>query len=165
MKRKKVEIILGVFLLIYLIVLSFFTFTYKRDSGGNPEEIQEVDSIEILIQDQVYDFIKEINVAHPEVVYAQAKLESGNFKSKLFIEYNNIFGMKMPERRPTIAIGVTKSGFAVYESWKHSIIDYAIYQVYSAKGLSQEKYIEFLNRVYAEDNEYDVKIKRIIEEL
>ena len=161
-----VDLIFRFIAIICLITVAIaFSKVTSLKKENSAVEIQSVDTIEIVIQDEVLSFIKEINVAHPEVVFAQAILESGNFKSQLFIKYNNIFGMKMPEQRPTIAIGKTKSGYAIYKSWKHSVIDYAIYQAYSAKGLSQEKYIQFLNRVYAEDKDYDRKIKKIIEDL
>lgn len=106
----------------------------------------------------VYDYIYQLNIAHPEIVLIQARIESGNFTSNLFLEYNNMFGMKMPYRRPTMAIGKTNSGFAIYGSWKDSVIDYALYQAYSAKNLSEEAYIDHLNEHYAEDSLYNSKI-------
>ena len=113
---------------------------------------------EVAFEDSVYQYILFLNIKHPEVVFKQAKIESGNFKSKVFREYNNMFGMKMPYKRPTMAIGKTSSGFAIYDSWKDSVIDYALYQAYSAKNLSEEAYIDHLNDHYAEDSLYNSKI-------
>jgi flagellum-specific peptidoglycan hydrolase FlgJ len=64
-----------------------------------------------------------------------------------------MFGMKMPNKRPNMASGSNR-GYAVYNNWKESVIDYALYQVYSGKNLSKEDYIKMLNDNYAEDTEY-----------
>lgn len=108
---------------------------------------------EITFEDSVYNYILELNIQHPEVVLRQARIESGNFKSRVFLENNNMFGMKIPNRRPNMVSGSNR-GYAVYNSWQESIIDYALYQVYSGKNLSKEDYINMLNNNYAEDAEY-----------
>ena len=108
---------------------------------------------EITFEDSVYNYILELNIQHPEVVLRQARIESGNFKSRIFLENNNMFGMKIPNKRPNMVSGSNR-GYAVYNSWQESIIDYALYQVYSGKNLSQEDYIKMLNNNYAEDVNY-----------
>lgn len=108
---------------------------------------------EISFEDSVYNYILELNIQHPEVVLRQARIESGNFKSRVFLENNNMFGMKIPNKRPNMVSGSNR-GYAVYNSWQESVIDYALYQVYSGKNLSKEDYIKMLNNNYAEDTEY-----------
>ena len=63
-----------------------------------------------------------MRIEHPYIVYAQAMIESNNFQSKIYRENNNMFGMKMPERRATLAIGINK-GHAVYRNWRECVID------------------------------------------
>lgn len=53
----------------------------------------------------LYKKILELGIAYPDVVLAQAKIETGNFTSKIFRENNNMFGMKLPGRRTTTAVG------------------------------------------------------------
>lgn len=108
---------------------------------------------EISFEDSVYNYILKLNIQHPEVVLRQARIESGNFKSRIFLENNNMFGMKMPNKRPNMVSGINR-GYAVYNNWKESVIDYALYQVYSGKNLSKENYIKMLNNNYVEDTEY-----------
>lgn len=108
---------------------------------------------EISFEDSVYNYILELNIQHPEVVLRQARIESGNFKSRVFLENNNMFGMKIPNKRPNMVSG-SNMGYAVYNNWQESVIDYALYQVYSGKNLSKEDYINMLNNNYAEDVEY-----------
>lgn len=154
----------------FIITVLFITFivSYTKNSNNKKEIEGDLivaldDSIKIEnFEDSVYKCIKNFNISHPEVVLAQAKLESGNFQSTLFKKYNNMFGMKHPYKRPTLAIGKTESGYAIFNSWEDSIIDYAFFQVYSAKGLNKNDYIIFLNNYYAEDPNYDKKIINII---
>ena len=113
---------------------------------------------EVAFEDSVYQYILFLNIKHPEVVFKQAKIESGNFKSKVFRENNNMFGMKIPYKRASIA-GGENLGYAVYNTWQESIIDYALYQTYTAKGMNKEQYIQHLGASYAEDPDYKAKVK------
>lgn len=112
----------------------------------------------ISFEDSVYNYIKSLNIKHPDVVFKQARIESGNFTSDIFKENNNMFGMKIPYKRANTIIGENK-GYAVYNNWKECILDYALYQTYSGKNMTREEYINFLGDSYAEDLEYKQKIK------
>lgn len=124
---------------------------------GKPVPVKEITKEQIVqeisFEDSVYNYILELNIQHPEVVLRQARIESGNFKSRVFLENNNMFGMKIPNKRPNMVSGSNR-GYAVYNNWQESVIDYALYQVYSGKNLSKEDYIKMLNNSYAEDTEY-----------
>ena len=61
--------------------------------------------------------------SHIEQIYKHAQSESGNFKSKVFKENNNTFGMRLPRRRTTTAIGKNR-GYAIYTDWYDSVYDY-----------------------------------------
>jgi uncharacterized FlgJ-related protein len=117
-----------------------------------------LESEEIPIDSRVKDYIEHCGIANPEIVYKQAILETGNFKSRLFKEDNNLFGMKYPRNRPTTAIGVNDNGSAIYYSWEHSILDYMIWQ---NKYYKSGDYYKFLKRVYAEDSVYVRKLKAV----
>lgn len=104
-------------------------------------------------------FIEKLNIQHPNIVYAQMRLESGNYESNLAKNNNNYFGMKQPYHRRTLSIGET-NGYATYESWVHSIIDYALWQKKYAYNLSEQEYYEKLSS-YASDKDYIDKVKQI----
>lgn len=107
-------------------------------------------------------YLKKINIKFPEIVLAQARLESGNFKSKLFLTHNNMFGMKKSYSRPSSSLK-DSLGYAYFDNWKLSVLDYALYQSYFLRNYnSREEYLERIGRTYAEDEEYIQKIKRII---
>jgi flagellum-specific peptidoglycan hydrolase FlgJ len=122
----------------------------------------------VKITPQYYLFSKEnmikliidLNIAHPDIVIAQAIIESGNFKSNIFKENNNLFGMKMPEYRKTTAIGINR-GHAVYSSWRESVIDYALWQGKRARYSTKNQYLRRL-KSYAADPNYITKIKKRI---
>ena len=101
-----------------------------------------------------------LKIAHPDIVMAQAIIESGNFKSNIFKENNNLFGMKMPEYRKTTAIGINR-GHAVYRNWRESVIDYALWQGKRARYSTTNQYLRRL-RSYATDPNYIKKIKQRI---
>lgn len=109
-------------------------------------------------KDSVLNFIFDLRLDHPYIVYSQAIIESGDFTSNIWKENNNMFGMKMPERRSTLAIGINK-GHAVYRNWKECIIDYALFQSSYLRGLTEEEYFIKIGNSYAEDGSYEKKIR------
>lgn len=111
--------------------------------------------------DQVLTLLLDLRLEHPYVVFAQAKLESGNFTSDIFKHNNNLFGMKMPWRRATLATGVNR-GHAVYSDWRHSVYDYALWQSAYMRGLTQEQYLKKLSASYADDDNYIHKLRRLL---
>ena len=121
-------------------------------------EHQEADSLSF--KDELLTLIFKLRLEHPDIVFAQAKLESGNFNSQIFRENNNLFGMKMPWNRPTVAIGV-KRGHVVFSDWQHSVYDYALYQSSYMRKLTREAYLERL-KSYASDPSYVEKIKNLL---
>ena len=66
--------------------------------------------------------------------------------------------MKLAKNRPTTAIGVTKSGFAIYRSKRESIIDYALWKSYYARKLTKSEYLSLLGKMYAENPDYISKL-------
>jgi len=54
-------------------------------------------------------------------------LETGIWTSNLFKNYNNLFGMMQPVRRPTTSIGSSPSGFASFSSQTKSVEDLVKY--------------------------------------
>ena len=130
----------------------------ENQKHESPEEKKEVD---ISFNDSVRTFIKQSNIKHSDIVYSQAVLESGHFKSKIFRENNNLFGMRKVVNRPTTQIGSCERGYGIYDSWKSSITDYAIWQAWSAKGLKENEFLNLLRSTYASDSTYITKILKI----
>ena len=115
--------------------------------------------VPLSFPDSVKLQIELLNIAHPDIVYKQAVIESGNFNSDIFLKFNNMFGMKRAYKRPNVQIGYIKNDYAIYENWQMSIVDYAIWQAWSGRGLNRDGYLDLLGRVYATDSMYINKLK------
>lgn len=96
------------------------------------------------------DVLKELHrqkVPHANIVLAQARLESGNFKSDSYRKTNNLFGLKKGKK------------YATYKTWRDSIKDYKLRISSRYQGGS---YYKFLQRIgYASDKKYIEKLKEI----
>jgi hypothetical protein len=108
-------------------------------------------------------YILELNIKFPHIVYAQARLETGNFKSQIFKTNHNLFGMKVATLRPTTNKG-EENGHAYYEGWRESVVDYAFYQAQYLSDIKTEaEYLQYLKANYAEDPNYMAQLQVIID--
>lgn len=115
---------------------------------------------EKFTEENFKDYLYELNIKYPDLVFNQARLETANFTSKVFKENNNLFGMRKSTSRPTTSIEV-ENGYAYYNNWKESVQDYCMYASKYLSDLSREQYIDYLQRNYAEDSLYKEKLKSI----
>lgn len=113
-------------------------------------------------EQKLIEKIDQLNFRFPHIILAQAKLESGHFKSTIFLENNNMFGMKEAKVRANLAKG-TNRAHAYYDSWQESVIDYALYYSSYLRSIKTEgEYFEYLRQNYAEDPTYVQRLKQII---
>lgn len=106
--------------------------------------------------------MESIGIKYPDIVMAQAKLETGNFTSKIFIENHNLFGMKLARQRETTAIG-EQYNHARYISWVQSLMDYKLWQdKYASKFKTRRAYLAYLSENYAQDKKYIHKLKQML---
>lgn len=120
---------------------------------------------------KIYEFACKSDAWYPEVIFAQAVLESANGKSELARTCNNLFGMKQASTRPNTQINYmvnNKSSlgqiYGIYMNWQHSVIDRILWDewVFSGEKPSREKYIKKIGDIYAEDKQYINKLNKII---
>lgn len=105
-------------------------------------------------EEKLISKIKELNIKFPYIVLAQAKLETGNFTSKVFKENNNLFGMKESSMRITTSKG-TENNHAYYNNWYESLLDYSFYQCrYLSNIQTEDQYFQYLSQSYAENPKY-----------
>ena len=119
---------------------------------------------EKLNEDRAVYLMNRLGIEHPHIVFAQMRLESGNFQSNIATTNNNFFGMYHPRQRVTTSKG-NNNGYAVYENWALSIVDYGLWQRRYARGLTEDEYYALLKVKYAEDDNYVPKVKGIAEEV
>ena len=88
---------------------------------------------------------------HKDIVYAQAVLETGHFKSDLCLNNNNLFGLYNSK----------KHKYYTFDHWKDCIIAYK--EMIQYKYKDGVDYLNFLKEIgYAEDSEYICKLKKLI---
>lgn len=147
--------------LLIIITTIILIILNNKDNNNNVDlKIKERDSL--ALRDSILTEIYNLRIEHPYIVYAQAIVESGNFTSKIWKENHNMFGMKMPERRATLAIKI-RYGHSVYNNWRECLIDYSLYQMAYMRGLDEDEYFDKLRNSYAKDSQYIEKIKRLKE--
>ncbi len=164
--RKKLIVIGLVVAAVSFSIGAVSTFLLKRKESA-PEYEELVILINEMERDQmspkrIYEYMKEIGVNQPEVVWAQVAIETG-FKSDILFESHNLFGMKKAACRPNVQSGKGR-GHATYHNWKMSVIDYAMWQASTGawKIKTRDGYLDFLNGRYAEDPGYISKLREIL---
>lgn len=146
-----------------LTILGFTTKPSNDDRVLSQEEklivIREYNEFS---EKKLIEKIKQLNFRFPHIVFAQAKLESGNFKSDIFLENNNMFGMREAKLRANLALGTNRQ-HAYYGTWQDCVIDYALYySTYLHEIKTESEYFEYLRQNYAEDPTYVQRLKQII---
>ena len=88
---------------------------------------------------------------HKDIVYAQAVLETGHFKSKVCLKYNNLFGLyNSKEKR-----------YCKFKHWTESVVAYK--EWIQKKYQPPNNYYTFLEEInYAEGKSYTRLLKEIV---
>ena len=143
-------------------------FGFTSNPANEVQNLSQEDKLIVIreynefSEEKLIEKITELNFRYPHIILAQAKLESGHFKSTIFLENNNMFGMKEAKLRANLAKG-TNRGHAYYETWQESVIDYALYYSSYLRSIKTEgEYFEYLRQNYAEDPTYVQRLKEII---
>ena len=154
----------GIGIAIGLLLVLGFTVKPKDkiQTLSQEEKLIVIREYNEFSEQKLIEKIKQLNFRYPHIILAQAKLESGHFKSTIFLENNNMFGMKEAKLRANLAKG-TNRNHAYYDSWQDSVLDYALYySTYLYKIKTEGEYFEYLRQNYAEDPTYVQRLKQII---
>lgn len=107
--------------------------------------------LESTPQESLQEALDYFGVKHSEIVYAQAVLETGHFKSRICREYNNLFGLYNSK----------KKDYYRFNHWSQSVKAYVDMVQYK---YNKGDYYEFLDSLgYAADPMYTRKLKKLIE--
>ena len=154
MKYKIFNIIIFAVLLILAI---HYVEYYNKEKEYKPPEIR-IDTLEYkqyfhskLPQDGLMEALIYYDIKYPHIVYAQALIETGNFKSDLCLSDNNLFGLYNSKR----------GKYHRFDHWTESVIAYKDFIQYRYKP--PEDYYKFLQRIgYAKDSNYISKLKEVV---
>lgn len=149
----------------FLLCWAYFVFFLGKSSKSLDYEqlivLTDDAENELVSPKAIYEFMKEVGIKHPEIVWSQVALES-RFNSRICLENHNYFGMKRATNRPNMQNGENLD-HATYRNWKMSVLDYALWQ--SSTGVwkikSERAYLNYLDQTYAEDSSYGLKVKEI----
>lgn len=132
---------------------------HSCSKGDKPSKIK----VECIVNEKQPDFFSKspqeglmealeyYGVKHSQIVYAQAILETGHFKSDLCLNNNNLFGLYNNK----------KHKYYTFDHWKDCIIAYK--EMIQYKYKDGDNYLNFLKEIgYAEDSEYICKLKKLI---
>ena len=143
-------------------------FGFTSNPANQTQNLSQEDKLIVIreynefSENKLIEKITELNFRYPHIILAQAKLESGHFKSTIFLENNNMFGMKEAKLRANLAKG-TNRNHAYYDTWQDCILDYALYySTYLSDIKTEGEYFEYLRQNYAEDKTYVQRLKQII---
>lgn len=153
--------------LFILIVFSFFLGLltgYLKKENYILNNLSNEQRLIILNNDKEFNIskfenlIKILNFKFPEIILAQSIIETDSFRSNIFRENHNLFGMKVATKRVTINKGENR-GHAYYDDWRESVFDYAFYNsTYLHSINTEDDYFNYLKN-YAEDSLYVKKVK------
>ena len=179
-KRTK-QFLTAAWLLVFLVVFTSSDFSNVNSKEVNKRQAEMIIELRPALSPQsLRNEIREMNIVCPDEAYAQMMLESGNLTSFLTRRTNNMLGMRYPVKRNTAACGIflperdtiiygdvsslkkyaKQNNYAVYASWQDAVKDYKLWQdEYFRLG---ERYLQFLGHFYAEDSNYQAKIRNVM---
>jgi len=164
--KRKMRLLSGSILLI--IVGSFILGRYVHSTILDNIEVKYLEykrQEQILTQDNLVDLLKLYGVKYPYIVAAQTYIETSLGRTGVGRTNKNLYGMRYAHTRSTLALG-EENGFAVFESWKESTLDYKLWQesVFGNNvNVSEQQYYNTLDKIYCEgNNEYSQKVKQVV---
>ena len=156
--EKILEIILTI-LVILLIMTGVSTMYYYEGKAGPPvNDSIPIDTIAPVLEfmnKTAKDGLKEAliyyDIKYPEIVYAQAILETGHFKSVGCIKHNNLFGLYDSRAKR----------YHRFNHWTESVIAYK--EWIQNRYKPPEDYYKFLTRIrYASNPQYINVLRKIV---
>lgn len=148
-------------LLLFFILLSSFISAKKENIKYIETEITINTRDTIELKQDIFKEIDRLPFKYKHILKAQAILESSHFKSPVFTQNMNTFGMRVAKSRPTLCVGENLR-HAVYKSLEDCVLDRFTFEVLYLKDLSEEDYYLYLDRCYAEGKGYSKMLKSII---
>jgi hypothetical protein len=153
--------------IVMISVTGYFMYIYGIKNSINEMSVEEritlVKENDPFSKEKMASMLGGLNVKFPWIPMAQSMLETGHWKSDIFFENHNLFGMKEARARITTAIGTNKN-HAEYNTWRESVYDYAFYQNRYLNTIKTEgEYYQYLAASYAEDPKYISKVKDAVE--
>lgn len=155
--KERAKDALKVFLML-AFGLSVITFGYiTKGEAGKMKEIPqsppppEPQFLDLPAKEGLKEALAYYDIQCPDIVYAQAILETGHFTSVGCVKHNNLFGL----------YNSRKGRYHKFNHWAESVVAYK--EWIQRRYKPPEDYYKFLKRIgYASDPLYVNKLKSII---
>jgi flagellum-specific peptidoglycan hydrolase FlgJ len=155
------DIISFVWNIILVAVASGIAVTFVNTSQENRDLKKELSEYKIehtpkpeffykTPEEGLVEALEYYEIQFPEIVYAQALLETGHFSSSICKNYNNLFGLYNSKIKD----------YYSFEHWSDSVKAYRDFVQYKYKG-NTDYYTFLVNLPYATDPNYIRKIKQL----
>lgn len=90
----------------FLVIAIIFSNNFNKKQIKRSQELQnQIDSLKIVVNsidlftpEICKDYLYKLKFAHPEIIYKVAVIETGNFKSRRFKAYNNLWGLQYSDK-------------------------------------------------------------------
>lgn len=155
------------FIILWLVTIgasiTFFIglidFRIKESSDIESTTVENTDNIEHSAapaffsqspEEGLVEALEYYEIQYPEIVYAQALLETGHFSSSVCKNYNNLFGLYNSKIKD----------YYSFEHWSDSVKAYRDFVQYKYKG-NTDYYTFLVDLPYATDPNYIRKIKQL----
>lgn len=153
--RMKIHV---VWFIIALLVVAFLINVYSDNKKENTI-IEKEDSVSVqwrqnhflLSEENLYNELVAQGVDFPEIVTAQALLETGHFKSYACLQQNNLFGLRD-----------NKGKYMSFPHWTDAVAAYKKYIQRYNHPVPEDYYAYLQELGYAEDPQYIDKLKQIV---
>jgi uncharacterized FlgJ-related protein len=147
-----------VWFIVALLVVVFFINVYSDNKKENTI-IEKEDSVSVqwrqnhflLSEENLYNELVAQGVDFPEIVTAQALLETGHFKSYACLQQNNLFGLRD-----------SKGKYMSFPHWTDAVAAYKKYIQRYNHPVPEDYYAYLQELGYAEDPQYIDKLKQIV---
>lgn len=147
-----------VWFIVALLVVAFFINVYSDNKKENTI-IEKEDSVSVqwrqdhfkLSEENLYNELVAQGVDFPEIVTAQAILETGHFKSYACLQQNNLFGLRD-----------NKGTYMSFPHWTDAVAAYKKYIQRYNHPVPEDYYAYLQELGYAEDPQYIDKLKQIV---
>jgi hypothetical protein len=153
---------IGIIVLSFITVFVLSSFMLKEVVFVRVEKEVVIKTNDSFSKEKLFLEIDKYSFKYPDIVKAQAMVESGHFKSPVFKQNHNMFGMKQAKVRITTAEG-SNLNHAYYIDWKYCVADRALYEAQYLSKLTREEYFSYLDQTYAEGKGYSELLKQVIQ--
>ena len=151
------------FILLFIVVASALIGAHIHHIiekyETEPEELNEEEIVSVkwrqdhfkLSEENLYNELVAQGVDFPEIVTAQAILETGHFKSYACLQQNNLFGLRD-----------NKGTYMSFPHWTDAVATYKKYIQRYNHPVPEDYYAYLQELGYAEDPQYIDKLKQIV---